>query len=73
MFSFFLQDFLFHCREGNIAEAVKMIQHSADVLLLKDEEGVSGLLWACDRGHTELVLELLNAGFVLFCFFSLVI
>ncbi len=42
-----------------------MVQHSADVLSIKDEDGVTGLLWACDRGHTELAVELLNAGFFL--------
>jgi ankyrin repeat protein len=54
--------FLYFCREGNIAEAIKMVQHNSDVLTLRDGDGVSGLLWACDRGHTELVIELMNAG-----------
>jgi ankyrin repeat protein len=28
----------------------------------KDSDGVSGLLWACDRGWVEIVIEILNRG-----------
>ena len=54
--------FLFHCREGNIQEALALVHSDHTVLDRVDEEGVSGLLWACDRGFVELVKELLNAG-----------
>ncbi len=56
------QGFLYFCREGNIGETLKMLQSHAELLELRDKEGVTGLLWACDRGHVELVGELLNAG-----------
>ncbi len=56
------EGFLYFCREGNIAETLKMLQNHADLLDLRDAEGTTGLLWACDKGHIELVVELLNAG-----------
>lgn len=56
------QDFIYHCREGNSERALQMVQRNPSVLLERDADGASGLLWAIDRGNAELVMELLREG-----------
>jgi len=56
------QDFIYHCQSNNIAKALAMAHANPSVLDECDGDGVTGLLWACDRGHVELVEKLLKAG-----------
>lgn len=55
--------FLYYCREGDVGAVVKILQEQGtSVLSQKDSEGVTGLLWAVDRGHHEMVSLMLQAG-----------
>jgi acyl-CoA-binding protein len=61
------QNFLYFCREGNLSEVIHLLEAQStmsktNVLDDKDSDGVSGLLWACDRGWVEIVIEILNRG-----------
>lgn len=56
------QDFLYHCKEGNLEQAMKMVQRDRAVLQEQDDDGATGLLWAVDRGYVDLVTALVEAG-----------
>ncbi|XP_064310585.1 acyl-CoA-binding domain-containing protein 6 isoform X1 [Phalacrocorax carbo] len=49
-----------HCRENNIDYVTKAIRSKKVDVNVTDEEGRALLHWACDRGHKELVSELLQ-------------
>ena len=56
-------DFLTYSSEGNVSQVLRLLRLEPEKCLsMRNEDGVTGLLWACDRGHEELVEELLNAG-----------
>jgi ankyrin repeat protein len=56
------QDFIYHCREGNVERALEMVRENKDVLDEEDDDGATGLLWAVDRGNLDLVTALVEAG-----------
>ncbi|XP_059531442.1 acyl-CoA-binding domain-containing protein 6 isoform X2 [Myotis daubentonii] len=49
-----------YCRENNIDHISKVIKSKNVDVNMKDEEGRALLHWACDRGHKELVIVLLQ-------------
>lgn len=56
------RDILYFAREGLVDDVRQLLREDASRLMARDEDGVTPLLWACDRGHEALVTELLNAG-----------
>lgn len=48
------------CKEGNIDQVRQLLSHEGTNINQMDEEGLTLLHWACDRGHLEVVTLLLE-------------